>query len=346
MDRTPVSINKPFSFKLFGHSLERGQATKAELLASGFKVREPGHFNEYVEDDDIMGWCSQLLNKVRAEVHTLLHGPAGAGKNLTVEYLAHRMNMPYQMFAMKEEGGQIADWLGRTTLEAPDGATISKDVKGKLRTACEGCLIKRNGVEKRVPALVCFSDIDRANPKQVEILREALEVGKGQLFNPLTGETFPICPGTVFVFTSNRGLDGDAGRGNLTNPIDSSIGNRFRGVSVPEPTEKWERSIVQRANPDLSSETVKMIVESCRAVKKSAETEMLDVLQISVRDMIDTAREYKIAYQSLNDERLSVRFALEGTIQKVAQPENLEALRSAVISICGELKQAATPFDL
>jgi len=347
--RTSVKLDSTFKINLFGHSnIVRGPASSQELRSQGFRVFSHDHFSSrgYVEDKDPFGWASRLLTQTRAGSHTLLQGPPGTGKNLTADYMAFRLNRPYVTFSMKEEGGMVADWLGRTVLEPQDGLTVSKDLKGALRRAAEGCRIMRDGKEQILPAIICFSDVDRANPKQVDILREALEVGKGQLFNPLTGEMYDICPGTVFVFTSNRGLDSDGGTGMLTNPIDASIGNRFRGVKVPKPTEAWEKDVVKRSNPDLPSNVINMIVKGCRALRTEAETAYMDVLQISVRDMVDAAREYPIALEIMGDPVLAVRFCLEGTIEKMTEEPSLEALRSSLVSICGELRKPSdTPFD-
>jgi len=348
--RKPVFLNKPHTLNLFGHEVERAAPTESELKAHGYTVFQHNKFDHYVEDKDLFSWPSKLITKVKADSHVLLHGTAGSGKNLTIDYLAYKMNRPYRMFAMKEKGGQVADWLGRSTLAEMNGATVSKDEEGSLMRACMGCKIVRNGQQITIPAIICFSDIDRADPAQVEILREALEKGKGTLFNPMTGETIPIAQGTVFIFTANRGLDGDGGRGMLTNPIDPSIGNRIRAVRVPYPTERWERDVVERAHPDLDKNVVRDIVKSVRALRKAAEDGYLNMLSISVRDMLDSADEYKQIRSLMPSQKLAIRFAIDGTIEKMCDDNNYEILRSAVALDLGDLeapKSATepTPYD-
>ena len=131
----------------------------------------------------------------------------------------------------------------------------------------------------------------------------------------------------------------------LTSPIDASIGNRFRGVKVPPPSEAFERQILARSCPLLDKSVVDMIVKSVRAIKKAAGAAFMEVLQVSVRDMIDAGMEYPYALQMFGDSRLAVRYVIEGTIQKVAEETNVETLKSAVFPICGDLKTSETPFD-
>ncbi len=280
--------------------------TVAEIKKAGFSpaVRP----SNYVEDTN-EGWMqnSALFLKIN---HLIVSGPAGTGKDILIEAFCHAFNIPLARFAFKQ-GTNPVDWIIRTTLrEGSKGGTETVEVDGDLLKACRGITIKRDftqasetilnetikDMEKNgyrvineggmltitVPAIILFSDYDRATPDQLEILRQALELGKEKLTNPITGEMFDILPNTRFYFTSNSGADGDGGRGNITQMKDSSLLSRCVGIYAPPPTPKFERMVVQAEFPQFDTDQVKLLVDCNRAIRKVAEEQAMG-LEITLR---------------------------------------------------------------
>ena len=242
--------------------------------------------------------------------HLIVSGPAGTGKDILIEAFCHAFNLPLARFAFKQ-GTNPVDWIIRTTLKGDGkGGTETVEVDGDLLKACRGITVKRDftgatthqinvaveDMEKSgytvvndggmltitVPCVILFSDYDRATPDQLEILRQALEMGKEKLTNPITGEMFDILPNTRFYFTSNSGADGDGGRGNITQMKDSSLLSRCIGVYAPPPTPKFERMVVQAEFPMFDQDQVKLLVDCNRAIRKVAEEQAMGI-EITLR---------------------------------------------------------------
>ena len=280
--------------------------TSLEIVNAGFDpAKRP---DNYVEDTT-EGWMqdASLFMKIN---HLIVSGPAGTGKDILIEAFCHAFNIPLARFAFKQ-GTNPVDWIYRTTLVGDGkGGTMTKEVEGDLLKACRGVSCKRDftgateqqlaealkDMEKSrytvlndngmltitVPAIVLFSDYDRATPDQLEILRQALELGKEKLTNPITGEMFTILPGTRFYFTSNSGADGDGGRGNITQMKDSSLLSRCVGVYAPPPTPKFERMVVQAEFPMFDQDQIKLLVDCNRAIRKVAEEQAMG-MEITLR---------------------------------------------------------------
>ena len=280
--------------------------TVAEIQSAGFSpAKRPSN---YVEDQT-EGWMqnSALFLKIN---HLIVSGPAGTGKDILIEAFCHAFNIPLARFAFKQ-GTNPVDWIIRTTLkEGSKGGTETVEVDGDLLKACRGITVKRDftlasesvlnesikDMEKNgyrvvndagmltitVPSIILFSDYDRATPDQLEILRQALELGKEKLTNPITGEMFDILPNTRFYFTSNSGADGDGGRGNITQMKDSSLLSRCVGIYAPPPTPKFERMVVQAEFPMFDTDQVKLLVDCNRAIRKVAEEQAMG-MEITLR---------------------------------------------------------------
>ena len=280
--------------------------TPQEITDAGFTpATRPSN---YVEDAS-EGWMQNatLFAKIN---HLIVSGPAGTGKDILIEAFCHAFNLPLGRFAFKQ-GTNPVDWIIRTTLkEGSKGGTETVEVEGDLLKACRGITIKRDftkatqdqlsaaikGMEKvgytvlndggmltiTVPSMILFSDYDRATPDQLEILRQALELNKEKLTNPITGEMFDILPNTRFYFTSNSGADGDGGRGNITQMKDSSLLSRCIGIFAPAPTPKFERMVVQAEFPMFTQDQVKLLVDCNRAIRKVAEEQAMG-LEITLR---------------------------------------------------------------
>lgn len=345
--RQAPNLNAPITSKVFGVPYTRAPITRQEMMAANMPPVPESRIADYVENRDPSCWEAQMTVSVLSGCHAFVQGPAGTGKNLSVDYLAYKLNRPYKTFSFKK-GMTAADWISRTVLDSKGGVTVSREVAGDLARYAAGIKIVRNGKEITVPSIICFSDIDRAEPQQMELLREALEVGKGMLSNPQTGGMFEIAKGTIFIFTANRGLDGDGGTGMLTAPIDASIGNRLRGVETPAPTVDWMVSVIKRAHPELSDEVSYMIVNSVEALKNAAASLFLQCLSLSVRDAVDMAAEFPLYREILGEDRAAVRATTRGIIDKIRAPHDKAALSAAVDVVCGPIstRKGASPMDL
>ena len=280
--------------------------TQAEIVGAGFTpAQRPSN---YVEDSS-EGWMQNATMFLKIN-HLICQGPAGTGKDVLIEAFCHAFNLPLARFAFKQ-GTNPVDWIYRTGLkEGNKGGTETKELEGDLLKACRGVTCKRDftsatpqqlqeaisSMEKvgykvvndqgmltiTVPCVILFSDYDRATPDQVEVLRQALELGKEKLTNPITGEMFDILPNTRFYLTANSGSDGDGGRGNITQMKDSSMLSRSVGIDVPAPTPKFERQVVQAEFPQFTEEEVKLLVDCNRAIRKVAEEQQMG-LEITLR---------------------------------------------------------------
>jgi hypothetical protein len=281
--------------------------TTSEIKAAGFDpaIRP----NNYVEDTSD-GWMQDSTMFLKLN-HLIVSGPAGTGKDILIEAYCAAFNIPLARFAFKQ-GTSPMDWVIRTVLrEGKKGGTETKEVAGDLLRACRGITVKRDytsatpeqldlaisnmrdkagyKVENNngmltitIPAVVLFSDYDRATPQQVEILRQALELDKEKFVHPITGEMFPILKNTRFYFTANSGADGDGGRGNIFQMKDSSLLSRMTGVFAPPPTPKFERMVIQAEFPMFDQDQVKLLVDCSRAIRKVAEEQTMG-LEITLR---------------------------------------------------------------
>ena len=221
----------------------------------------------YIVENGVNSWQFRMTLNLLDKTHTLAIGGAGGGKDVFLDAYAKAFNKPIAKFAFKE-GVNPQGWISRETLK-PDGKGGVESVKvlGDLTKACLG--LEKDGV--RYPYVILFSDFDRAEPSQVEFLRQALQLGgDAYLTCPIDGEIYPILEGTTFYFTANSGVDGDGRRGMLTKERDASITNRLNAVVVPPATESFEVKVILGEFPELEQSQAKLLVKSLRAVRKAS----------------------------------------------------------------------------
>ena len=280
--------------------------TEAEITSAGFTLAQRP--DNYVEDTS-EGWMQDATLFLKSN-HMIVSGDAGNGKDIFADAYAHAFNLPIARFAFKQ-GTNPVDWIVRTTLEeGSKGGTKTVEINGDLLRACLGVTIKRDfsgaspqalaqaimDMEKAnyhvvnnggvltitVPSVILFSDYDRAGVDQLEVLRQATELDKEKLSNPITGEMFPVLKGTRFYFTSNSGADGDDGRGNIYQMKDSSLLSRMIGIYAPPPTPKFERMVAQAEFPQFDQDQIKLLVDCTRAIRKVASEQQMG-LEITLR---------------------------------------------------------------
>lgn len=262
-----------------------------ELKDAGF---EPAVLPDYYVQDMTPQNPFQIATIAQKVTHLVLQGEAGTGKDEYANACAAVLRRPIESFSFLD-GGDPTSWIWGTDLDEKNGATVTKRVKGSLLRACQGVTIKRDmsalSQEARseivkvmskefkvednagilsitIPSIILISDYDRAKPEHLEILRQALELNKERLAHPITGALFPILKGTRFIFTGNSGVDGDGGRGMLFTEKDGSLISRLGGICVPPPTPKFERSVLAKLFPQLTTEQVKLVVDCSRACRK------------------------------------------------------------------------------
>jgi len=354
--------------------------TQEEIISAGFEpATRP---TNYVEDTSHDSWM--LHNALYLSTsHLIVNGPAGTGKDVWGDAYCHAYNLPYARFAFKQ-GTNPVDWIYRTTLRGDGkGGTETVEVEGDLLKACKGVTCKRDFTSASaeqldqaisdmeeagykvvndggmltitVPAVILFSDYDRATPDQLEILRQALELGKEKLTNPITGEMFEILPNTRFYFTANSGADGSGGTSNITQMKDSSLLSRCIGIHAPAPTPKFERMVVQAEFPQFDQDQVKLLVDCTRAIRKVAEEQDMG-LEITLRQAkqwghacLKTMKKLKIT-----DFKKALKFSFVTIKGHLAETYNQDAfegaidpyLRSDVVDAQSKPQEERCPIDL
>lgn len=296
--------------------------TQKEIEDAGFSLADMPE--GYVQDREFGNW-GQLATMGLKESHMILQGEVSGGKDIFAPAYASTFNLPHMSFAFKA-GLAPNEWVCRTDLvEGPRGGTITEIVEGSLMKACKGVTCKRdftmmspearqalkgemekalykvednNGIFTiTVPAVILFSDYDRASPEQLEVLRQALELNKERLVHPVTGELIPILRGTRFIFTANSGSDGAENSNNLFNAKDGSLLSRVVAVHVPPISKSFEREVIKVAYPTIHPDDVTTLVDCIHAVRKLAKEQPLG-LEISLRQ---TKQWASLALQSMED---------------------------------------------
>jgi MoxR-like ATPase len=276
--RKPVDLNTPREVDLCGRNYVRSPLTREEIERAGFKSISLPHIK--------MGekWHQAVARIMKIKKALMVVGEAGGGKDVIGETFANHINYPLYSLSIKPEL-DINEYVSSTSLEGDGiGGTESRVKEGLLSKAVKGVKFVRGGKEYIQPCFILVSDIDRANPRQIEVLRQALQSdGNAYLTCPVTGQPIPVHPHTMWYFTSNSGVDGDGGAGNVTQDMDASIANRMVACHVPPPSESFERGIIMsKFGEVLSKDQVKLLVGCVRAMKKSLK-ENHTGLEVSVR---------------------------------------------------------------
>ena len=149
-----------------------------------------------------------------------VHGPPGTGKDALFHYWSARTRTP-GIIKQVIPGTDIESWFFSRSFDEHGTSWEEGDVLKALR---DGYLTE-NGT--RVPYIVLFSDLDRAQKDQAEYMRLILDSISGRVQGP-AGRTYPVLPGTRVVATANTSGGGDTtGRMVSSNPLDGSIMNRW-----------------------------------------------------------------------------------------------------------------------
>jgi|LauGreDrversion4_2_1035121.scaffolds.fasta_scaffold07896_3 MoxR-like ATPase len=253
--------------------------TDAELLSQNAKANG---IENFVEDKKTGNWkMMATFCMLNTKLHTYIQGVAGSGKDTIVEQICAEFRIPFKAFAFKD-GINANNWVCRTELRSTaSGGTESFVSDGELAKAVKG-FKGRDG--KLYPYVILLSDMDRARPQDLEILRNALQVGNSAyLIDNVRGGAIPVLPGTLFIATGNTGVDGDPNGTMIANPIDASIMNRFARIRADLPTKDQEIKIIMADHKRLDKPQAKMIADVLDVLRNTVKTLGLP-LEVSLRD--------------------------------------------------------------
>lgn len=174
-----------------------------------------------------------------------VHGPTGSGKDAVFHFFSVATQRPTLLVQILPKV-DLRPWI------------MTRGYRGGELTWEDGPLVRavRDGYgEQRVPYMVLLTDIDRAEPDQLEILRIMLDSIQGRIVAP-TG-THEVLRGTQFVATANTTGSGEGAMEHVTaRAQDISTLNRFDvkiGWHYPEESEVL--LTLQESFPSLSAVT-------------------------------------------------------------------------------------------
>lgn len=189
--------------------------------------------------------CRMALISIASGNHTYIHGSPGTGKDALVHAYAGLTRRPSAIYQVRPDA-DIESWF------FTHGFTKNGDVYHEgslLRQLRDGYTCADGTV---VPYLVLISDFDRASKGQAEAMRLILDSISGRVMGP-QGKCWPVLAGTTITATANSAGGGDeTGRCISSNPIDSSIMDRFEaGIKFHDMDWRDEELICKAKYPDL-----------------------------------------------------------------------------------------------
>jgi MoxR-like ATPase len=302
--------------------------TDIELIAQNAKANP---IKNFLEDKKAGNWKMMTsFCMLATKVHTYIQGVAGSGKDTIVEQICSEFRIPFKAFAFKD-GINANNWVCRTELRSTaNGGTESVVADGELAKAVRGFKGKDG---KMYPYVILLSDMDRARPQDLEILRNALQLGNSAyLIDNVRGGAIPVLEGTIFVATGNTGVDGDPNGTMIANPIDASIINRFARIRAELPTKDQETKIILADYPRLDKPQAKLIVDCLDVMRNTIKTLGLP-LEVSLRDASMLAKsslallDRSICKTFTDALRLSITLVVDGAFK---DPRNAEQLIGAL----------------
>lgn len=152
-----------------------------------------------------------------------IYGPTGSGKDAILHFFSHITRTPTVFIEMRP-GEDISGLICSRGFQ--NGNTVWEEGR-VLRALRDGYEVKTGDKVERVPYMVLISDIDRATPEQIEMLRPILDSIEGRICRP-DGEVDRVLPGSLVVATANTAGDGARSVMYVTAQTqDVSILNRF-----------------------------------------------------------------------------------------------------------------------
>lgn len=161
-----------------------------------------------------------------------IYGPPGSGKDGLIHYLSAVTRRPGMIFQI-QPGAQIRNWF---FVQQFNQEGVYYQEGALLRALRDGY---RTDDGRVIPYMILLTDFDRADRSQAEYLRLIMDSIEGRVMGP-TGDVHTVLPGTTIIATANSAGSGDeSGRLVSTNPIDSSILDRFQRMFL-FPWLDWE----------------------------------------------------------------------------------------------------------
>ena len=208
----PAGLKVAFSSKGMEFPINLGVPASACLP-------EPAHYKIPTFGDLGQDVAFALLSLYRNR-SLFVHGPPGTGKDALFHYWSARTRTP-GIIKQVIPGTDIESWFFSRSFDGQGTYWEEGDVLKALR---DGYLCEDG---TRVPYIVLFSDLDRAQQDQAEYMRLILDSISGRVQGP-AGRTYPVLAGTRIVATANTSGGGDTtGRMVSSNPLDGSIMNRW-----------------------------------------------------------------------------------------------------------------------
>ena len=173
-------------------------------------------------------------------------GPSGTGKDAAISAFCADARVPSLIYTFTS-GTDVKRWFYSREL-GTEGTSWSY---GRLWHAIVNGIEAADG--SRHPALICFSDVDRGTPEQLEEFRLMLDTTSKRLVGP-TGEVHTLFPGTRFAFTANSCGTGDVDGRMSSRAMDASLLDRMgRFVEAAYLDWKDEGAILRAKFADLAA---------------------------------------------------------------------------------------------
>jgi MoxR-like ATPase len=214
--RQPPSLTAPLTVKLTPKGMEFpvNIGVPAEVC-----LPEPDNYKvpEYGDLSHDVAFALVGLQKGRS---LFIWGPPGTGKDALFHYWSAKTRTP-GIIKQVVPGTDIESWFFSRSFNEHGTSWDEGDV---LRALRDGYLCEDG---TRVPYIILFSDLDRAQKDQAEYMRLIIDSISGRVQGP-AGKTYPVLPGTRIVATANTSGGGDStGRMVSSNPLDGSLLNRW-----------------------------------------------------------------------------------------------------------------------
>ena len=187
-------------------------------------------------------------------------GPPGTGKDSVMYHYSEVTQTPARVFSFNPKKN-INDWFYSLQMTREGSVWVPGDLFLLLTQGAEGA------EGERIPALIVFSDIDRATPEQLESFRNIIDTTANSVMPPTGGRAVPVLPGTQFAFTANSCGTGGSNGNSSSNNMDDSMLDRM-GEFVLAHYMDWsdEADILRAKFPALAEKAPNLFVELGSAV--------------------------------------------------------------------------------
>lgn len=207
-----------------------------------------------------------VIDSVLAGDKVLLTGEAGTGKTSLVEQIAARIKQPVLRVNLNGET-RLGDFIGRTTVVAGEGGSVTKWVDGILPTAM------------KMGYWLILDEIDMGEPNILSLLHPVLEPNGRLVLKENNGEE--IRPHENFrLFGTANGVGSQASRADTyagVNSMNAAFLDRWHIITMPHMDAKTEMKIVKDRIPLILPKHAKRIVQYANMVRKGLENATVSI---------------------------------------------------------------------